>query len=244
MALPPVTAPAVIDVAAGPGWQRGLRALLAGLAMALGLGLGAPASVDLGMGGAEAAIVEGVHGPERMYSRMARWTDGLAHVEWSGQFGVQPVAVEIELAPFFGRGGDQVELTAGRRTHRHRLQDDWQTVRVPVADTSGTLVVDIRSDVHHASGDPRPLGVRLDRVTIVNGGRLAFLSRNSWVSLSILTAIGALAWTAGGWLAAGHPVARRRAYGVALTTALFLSPPCGPCVAVVVQRSHDPRRRR
>src|SRR5688572_22269719 len=112
--------------------------------MALVLGLAAPASVDLGMGGAEAAIVQGVHGPERMYSRVARWTDGLTHVEWSGQFGVQPVAVEIELAPFFGRAGDQVGLTVGRRTHRHRLQGDWHTVRVPIDDTSRTLVVDIR----------------------------------------------------------------------------------------------------
>ena len=175
----------------------------------------------LDMGGGEAAIVEGVHGPERMYSRVARWTDGLAHVEWSGQFGVQPAAVEIDLAPFFGRAGDQVELTVGRRTHRHRLEDDWHTVHVPVTDTSGTLVVDIRSDVHHSSGDPRPLGVRLDRVTIVNGERLAFLSGNSWLSLSILTALGALVWAAGRWLAAGQSIARRRAFGIALTAALF-----------------------
>ena len=49
-----------------------------GVVTALGLGLAAPASVDLGMDGHEAAIVEGVHGPERMYGRVARWTDGMA----------------------------------------------------------------------------------------------------------------------------------------------------------------------
>jgi hypothetical protein len=223
MSVPPVTAPAVSDATAEPVWQRAPGALLAGLAMALALWCGAPSVVDLGMGGAEAAIIEGVHAPERMYARVARWTDGLAHLEWSGQVGVEPVAVEIELAPFFGRGGDQIELTAGGRAHRHRLEDDWQTVRVPISGTADPLVVDIRSDVHHSPGDPRPLGVRLDRVTIVNGAGLAFLSRAPSLSWAILVVIGALAWTAGLWLAAAHPGARRRAYAVALTTALALS---------------------
>jgi hypothetical protein len=227
-------------------------ALVAGAVMAAGLGLLAPGVVHLEMDGSDAALIEGVHAPERMYARVARWSDGGAHVEWPGQFGVEPVAVEIELAPFFGRGGEQVELTVARRVLRHTIAADWETVRVPVATLARDLVVDIRSEVHRAPSDPRPLGVRLDRVTIVNGSRTTSWVRDGWPSALMLIVVGALAWLAGHWLGLGTDGAWRQGSAVAavcvvaaglhaarawmLTQSglLLLAGACALCVAVLV----------
>ncbi len=188
--------------------------------MAAGLGLLAPGVVHLEMDGSDAVLIEGAHAPERMYARVARWTDGGAHVEWPGQFGVQPAAVEIELAPYFGRGGEQVELTVARRVLRHTLAADWETVRVPVATLSRDLVVDIRSEVHRAPSDPRPLGVRLARVTIVNGSRTTSWARAGWPSVVILIVAGALAWLAGHWHAVGTDGAWRQGSAAAAVCVL------------------------
>lgn len=188
---------------------RGATAVGAGVCLAIGLGVSAPSSVDLGMASTDAALIEGTHAPERMYARVARWTSGAAHIEWSGQYGVRATAVEIELAPFFGRAGDQVEIAAGPRVVRHTLGSDWEVVRFSLAPpgqrpTIGwhRLAIDIRSDVHEAQPDPRQLGVRLDRVSIVNGSPWTSWAREGWLSLTVLVGAGALAWGAGLWLAA------------------------------------------
>ena len=204
---------------AGRG-RRAVTALVAGAVMAAGLGLLAPGMVNLEMDGSDAALIEGVHAPEGMYARVARWTDGGAHVEWTRAVRRPAGGRGIELAPYFGRGGDQVELTVGRRVLRHTLAADWETVRVPVATLERDLVVDIRCDVHRAASDPRPLGVRLDRVTIINGSPATSWVRAGWPSVVMLIAAGALAWLAGYWLAVGTLGAWRQGSAVAAVCVL------------------------
>ena len=193
-----------------PRWRHGLGAVLGGALLLLAIVMTTPDAVEIDIGGHEPAQLTGVHGAEEHYGRHIRWTDGATRIEWTGQFGVVPTAVEVELAAFFGRAGEQVAVAAGTRTVRHRLSGDWDIVRVPLADRPGGVVVDVHSEQHNAPGDPRPLGVRLDRVTVVNGSSAHVLTHVRWSDAFLVVLAGAFAYLGGAWVAAGRP--RRRPF--------------------------------
>ena len=186
-------------------WRQGLGAALSGVVLLLASVLTAPAVVDIDVGGHEPGTFSGVHGAEEHYGRRIRWTDGDARMEWAGELGVAPAAVDVELAAFFGRAGEQVLVSAGTRTVRHRLSGEWDVVRVPATARSEGVSVDIRSASHVAPGDPRPLGVRLDRISIVNGSLAQVLQSLRAVDAAIVFLAGMLGWFVGPWLLPGAP---------------------------------------
>lgn len=183
--------------------RQWLAALLAGLLLAVGVTVTAPRVIDIDVGGDDAGILTGVYAREVHHDRRVRWTDGAARLAWSGVVGVVPDGIEVELAPFFGRSGDQVIVTAGSTRIRHVMGEGFDVLWLPITRAPSSLLVDIRSDHHLAPPDTRRLGVRLDRISIHNVTplrRLADLGGLAWV---VLVATGAVAWIAGAWVVGG-----------------------------------------
>lgn len=180
-----------------------LPAGAAGLLLLVVLVGSTPSAVHVDVGGAEPLTITGVHLGEEHYDRRIRWTDGRARVDWPGVIGIAPVVAEVELASFPGRAGDQVAFTAGQRVTRHTLSADWDVVAVPVPPTGGPLTVDLQSPTYSAPGDDRQLGVRLDRVSLVNGSIRQVLSALVWWQALVLVLVGSLIWQCGRWLASG-----------------------------------------
>ena len=215
--------------------------------MALGLGLSAPA-ICRSRTWAEARrrSSRACTGPNGCTPAWLAGPTGWRTSSGVASSGFNRLAVEIELAPFFGRGGDQVELTVGRRTERHRLLDDWHTVRVPVTERHRRprrRHPFRRAPLHRAI--PARSGVRLDRVSLVNGvPHRVPVPDPAWFSLAILTAMGALAWRTGLWLAADHRdrMARRVRRGVRSRALRGVAR--WPRVVAVVERPPAPRWRR
>lgn len=205
---------------------------MAGFLLAGALLISAPASVVIPAGAAEAAIapasLTGVHGSEENYGRQIRWTDGHARLVWPRVFGVLPVAAEISLGSFPGRAGDQVTVTVnGRHVARHVLSADWDVFTVPVTAGDGALTLDIQTLSRHAPGDPRPLGARLERVTLKNARLGAVLAGTAWWHVLLLLFAGAGAWSTGRWVAseAVSPASARatvNAAGAAAVLGLFV----------------------
>lgn len=180
-----------------------LAALLAGLLLVTVVTVTGPRVIDIDVGGDDAGNLTGVYAREVHHDRRVRWTDGDARLAWAGVVGVVPDGVEVELAPFPGRSGDQVLVTAGSTRVRHEMRDRFDVLWLPITRAPSSLVVDIRSDHHLAPPDTRRLGVRLDRISIHNAPplqRLADLDALAWV---VLVATGALAWVAGAWMVGG-----------------------------------------
>lgn len=180
--------------------SRWLAALLAGLLLAIGLTVTAPPVVDLDVGGDDAGALTGVYDRETHHGRRIRWTDGDARLAWPGVVGVVPSGVEVELAPFFGRAGDQVVVSAGSTRVRHALGEGFVVMWLPTSAPPSGLLVEIRSDHHLAPPDTRRLGVRLDRISIHNGpvsSRLRDVGGFAWL---VLVSTGALAWAAASWV--------------------------------------------
>lgn len=188
-----------------------LRPLAAGLLLCVLLLGTTPHVVDVDVGGTEPLRITGAHLGELYYDRRIRWTDGRARVDWPGVLGVAPVAAEVELASFPGRAGDQIAVTVGQRVTRHTLSADWDVVAVPVpVSVAGRpFTLDLQSTTYSAPGDDRQLGVRLDRVSYVNGSLPHVLRAVVWWQALVVVLVGALCWRAGEWLggdAVGRPV--------------------------------------
>lgn len=189
-------------------WRVMVVALLAGLACSLALVLSGPNRIVVPLG-AEAADIAparllGVHASERQYDRRVRWTDGLARLRWPAVIGLHPAAVEITLASFPGRAGDQVRVTVNQGdTTRHTMSGDWDTLRVPVTDTQADLTLEVTSLTHVAPGDARRLGVRLHSLALVNASWTTILGATPWWHIALLTLVGALTVTLGARLT-GH----------------------------------------
>lgn len=176
-------------------------ALLAGVLLFAGLVVSSPRTVDIDIGGLEPATLTGVYAGEEHYGRRIRWTEGRARVEWPGALGVTPTGLEVELASFFGRAGDQVMLTTGvPPLTRHTLTGEWDVVGVPIAADDTRVALDLQSDVHAPPGDPRRLGVRLDRVSVANGSLTQILSTMVWWHALVVVLVGAVLSRAGLWL--------------------------------------------
>lgn len=179
------------------GTHRALLAAASGVAFAGVLVLSGPSRVVVPIGAeartATPARVTGVHASERQYGRLVRWTDGRARIEWPRVVGLQPVAVELSFASFPGRTGDQVTITVND-THvsRHAMSGDWDVVSVPVPEATGALTIDVWSLTHHAPGDPRTLGVRLDTMTLHNGGLATTVTAATAWQVLMLVLAGAL----------------------------------------------------
>lgn len=189
-----------------------LTAGAAGLLLLVLLVGTAPSVVDVDVGGAEPVTVTGTHLGEEHYGRRIRWTDGRARVDWPGVLGVVPVEAEVELASFPGRHGDQVAFTAGHRVTRHTLGADWDVVAVPVPPMGEPFALDLQSTTYSAPGDDRQLGVRLDRVSFVNGSLWRAFGALVWWQALVVVLVGALCWQAGEWLspATGSSGSRQR----------------------------------
>lgn len=178
-----------------------LPAGAAGLLLLVLLVVTAPSAVHIDVGGAEPMTITGAHLGEDYYDRRIRWTDGRARADWPGVLGVAPVVAEVELASFPGRAGDQVAFTAGHRVTRHTLSAEWDVVAVAVPPTGGPFSLDLQSATYSAPGDDRQLGVRLDRVSFLNGSIRQVLASLVWWQALVLVLVGALMWQAGRWLA-------------------------------------------
>jgi hypothetical protein len=99
------------------------------------------------------------------YGRHIRWTDGDARLEVPPILGIAPAGLELELAAFMGRHGDTLRLVVDPATTlRHRMGEDWDVVWLPLAERHDGFALHLQSASHFAPGDPRRLGVRLDRV--------------------------------------------------------------------------------
>ncbi len=188
--------------------RRAACSAAGGLILATSLLLTSPSRITVPVGDdarlAAPARVTGVHGREVHSGRVLRWTDGLARVAWPSVFGVRPVAVDIVLAAFPGRAGDQVTITVNdAHVSRHVMSGDWDVIRVLIPSGRGEVTLDIRSLTHHGPGDPRDLGVRLSEVTLYNGDLGTVLSHVRWWQFLVLAAAAALAVGAGRWMAPG-----------------------------------------
>lgn len=200
-----------------------LTAVGAGLVLLVALVVSAPKTVDIDVGSIEPATLTGVHASEQHDLRRIRWTDGRARFVWPGALGVVPTHLEVELASYFGRAGDQVMLSTGvAPTTRHTLTGEWDVVALPVPQGHHRVVLDVQSDTHDAPGDDRVLGVRLDRVGISNAPLTRVLAAVVWWHALVVVLVGAVLWWTGRWLEQPGTTRDRRPRGV-LAVALVLT---------------------
>ncbi len=202
-----------------------LAAVWAGIAMLALLLVCTPRAVEIDIGGIEPATLTGVYASDQDYLRRIRWTDGRARVEWPGALGVLPARVDVELASYFGRAGDQVLLSTGAPPlTRHTLTGEWDVVSLPVPEGHRRVVLDVLSDTHDPPRDDRVLGVRLDRIAIVNAPWWQVMSTIVWWQALVVVLLGATAWRAGLWLeTADGPSAATPRGGVAVALACALT---------------------
>jgi hypothetical protein len=196
---------------------RLLGAVIAGCALVLALALLVPAAVVIRVGepgGLVPPMLSGVQDAERNYGHPIRWTDGRARLRWPGRFASDPAAVVVTLAGFPGRHPDHVEVRVNGHVSRHPVTIDYTDVRVELpAHVRAPLDIAITSLTTLRPADGRPLGVRLEAVTIETRPLIQRLARVDGTAGVLL--LGGAAWLIGGW-AAGVGASRTRRWRSAL----------------------------